>query len=523
MKKVFFSTTIAIALLAICLFVSAYAVPTSVYARADDQTAYPFDPEDAKILFDGATAAVYFVTAPDVDFEYVFTFGEGEETYSKTTKAPYCVADKEYSCVTVTVTRGEDDEYAGFENTFSPVVKNTDLTPAKLPAGQRTTYSAKSYTCENVVFYKDGEAVEATDAGVYSAKIACETPFEIVFFVDKAEITVTSNSISCRYDRYPDDLPEARAKIIGHLTEEESDYVKEHTSFSFDTPTEVIPGEYTVVTHYDGEPSDNYTVTTKDSTLKITNGALYGFSLFDENVLYDGKPHSLAVAYDSDKWEGVTTTYTLDSATECGKYKVTATISKEHYDDLVLTAYLIIRTPNIESNNLADRVVISGSTLGFDPTTTIVLSAVDNDYARELAEEELTSDGAYVEQIKGIYKITAFDGTEAVSLNDEECTIRLKIDGLEKSDGVRLFTYRYSALVETEYTFENGYFIIKGSPADSYVFIEKTVAETDNTVAIIYTVIIGIVIVFALLIIVDAFRKHGKTKKYWRKKHRRWV
>lgn len=523
MKKAVIPTIFLVAAVALCLLVIFCATATS-FAAASDKVPFVFDETDAVVLFDGKSAAVYFRNYPDVNYEYEFTFKNSDgETFPYPTKNQYAVpAEGEYETVTVTVKRKADDVYEDFETVLSETSVNTAVSPAKIPAGQKVTYDGNAYSYDNVTFYKGSEEVSPINAGQYIAEINCGSPFRIAFTVEKAAVTATCGNLSFRYGETPADSTEIL--IIGRVSDEDTENIKENVTVTLpygETP--LTPADYEITVAYDGEPSDNYVVNTKNGTLSVLKGVLTGFTFDDESVLYDGKAHSIAVKYDEEAWSGVDIGYSVSSVTDAGKYEITATVKKEYYDDLILTATLLIKTASLESNDLADSVSISGSENGFDPTLNISLTKTESDSIVEKAAEFLKSDGTYAETIKAIYKITALSGETEAELTDETCLISIKADGISSDDGIRIFIYRNGVLTEAEYSFDNGVFTVNGSPADLYVFAGKSAVTVDNRAVILNAVLAGIAVIVVLLIIIDAFSRNGKDKKRWRKKHSRWA
>lgn len=525
MKKAVIPTIFSIAAIALCILVVFCPTETS-FAVASDKVPFVFDETDAVVLFDGKSAAIYFKNYPDVNYEYEFTFKNSDgETFSYPTKNQYAVpAEGEYKTVKVTVKRAADDVYEDFETVLSETSVNTTVSPAKIPAGQKVTYDGNAYSCDNVTFYKEDSTVSPVNAGQYIAEIKCDNPFRIAFTVESAAVTATCGNLSYRYGETPAD--DAEVAIIGRVSDEDMENIKENVTLTLpygETP--LTPGDYEITVAYEGEPSDNYVVNTKNGTLSVLKGILTDFTFDGESVLYDGKAHSIAVKYDEEAWSGVEISYSVDSVTDAGKYEITATVKKEYYEDLSLVATLLIKSSSIESNNLADSVSISGSKNGFDPTLTISLTKTENNVISQKAAEFLTSDNSYTEIVKAIYRITAMDGAYETTLVDETCRISIKADGISSDDGVRIFIYKYDddTLAETEYTFDSGVFTIEGSPADRYVFVCKSAVTVDNRAVVINAILAGIAIIIALVIIIDAFSKNGKDKKRWRKRHNRWV
>ena len=523
MKKAVIPTIFLAAAIALCLLVVFCSTATS-FAAASDKAPFVFDKADAVVLFDGKSAAVYFRNYPDSGYEYEFTFKNAAgETSAYPTKNQYAVpSEGEYETVTVTVRRKADDVYEEFETVLPETSVNTAVSPAQIPAGQKVTYDGNEYSYDNVTFYKGSVEVAPVNAGQYIAEINCDSPFRIAFTVEKAAVTATCRNLYYRYGETPADS--AEILIIGRISDGDIENIKENVTVILpygETP--LTPADYEITVNYGGEPSDNYVVTATNGTLSVLKGVLTGFTFDDESVLYDGKAHSLKVTYDEEAWKETEISYSVNSVTDAGKYEITATVKKENYDDLTLTATLLIKTASLESNNLADFVSISGSESGFDPTLNISLTKTESDSIVEKAAEFLKSDDAYAETIKAIYKITALSGETEAVLADEPCLISIKADGISSDDGIRIFIYRNGVLTETEYSFDNGAFTVSGSPADLYVFAGKSAVTVDNRAVILNAVLAGIAVIVVLLIIIDAFSKNGKDKKRWRKKHSRWA
>jgi len=86
---------------------------------------------------------------------------------------------------------------------------------------------------------------------------------------------------------------------------------------------------------------------TPSGTLQQIEGA----TLADGEFTYDGQPHSLTV---TGAPNGVQISYENNGKTEVGVYTVKATLTKQGYEDKILTATLTIKKPKIEGATLAD-------------------------------------------------------------------------------------------------------------------------------------------------------------------------
>src|SRR5690606_6514700 len=74
--------------------------------------------------------------------------------------------------------------------------------------------------------------------------------------------------------------------------------------------------------------------------LTVTPATINGITLEDGSFVYDGTAKALAI--DGTLPSGTAVTYTDNSRTDVGTQEVTATISGDNYDDLVLTADLTV-------------------------------------------------------------------------------------------------------------------------------------------------------------------------------------
>ena len=101
-------------------------------------------------------------------------------------------------------------------------------------------------------------------------------------------------------------------------------------------------GTYTVTAVLSGK---GYKTLTLTAELKITKATLTGITLEDGTFTYaDGVYHSLAIT--GTLPEGVTVEYTGNNVTYAGTYKVTAVISGDNYETLVLEATLYVKGSN---------------------------------------------------------------------------------------------------------------------------------------------------------------------------------
>lgn len=99
----------------------------------------------------------------------------------------------------------------------------------------------------------------------------------------------------------------------------------------------------------------NYNDLVLTATLTINESAIAGYTFSDDTVVYDGNSHTIAVTAAAGATDGVTIAYTSNGetftgATNAGTYPVTATISKDGYGSIMLSASLVITPAPGEQN-----------------------------------------------------------------------------------------------------------------------------------------------------------------------------
>lgn len=85
-----------------------------------------------------------------------------------------------------------------------------------------------------------------------------------------------------------------------------------------------------------------YNSLTLSATLTIEKATYVNVYMNDDSVLYDGEVHSLEVSGDIP--DGTTITYLNNYQTEAGEYTVAAALENPNYEDMTLTATLLIYT-----------------------------------------------------------------------------------------------------------------------------------------------------------------------------------
>src|SRR3546814_2824301 len=96
----------------------------------------------------------------------------------------------------------------------------------------------------------------------------------------------------------------------------------------------------------------NFEALVLTADLTITKATISGITLEDGSFVYDGTAKTLMIA--DTLPEGTTVAYTGNSRTDAGTQEVTATITGNNYNDLVLTADLTITKATITGITLED-------------------------------------------------------------------------------------------------------------------------------------------------------------------------
>ena len=103
-----------------------------------------------------------------------------------------------------------------------------------------------------------------------------------------------------------------------------------------------VPGEYNFVATLEGE---GYKTLTLSATLTIKTGVIEGVTLEGGTYTYDGTAKSLAIS--GELPSGVVVEYENNSQTDAGSYIVKAKLRGDYYNDVNLTAVMIIEKADI--------------------------------------------------------------------------------------------------------------------------------------------------------------------------------
>ncbi|WP_424492930.1 MBG domain-containing protein [Salinimicrobium sp. GXAS 041] len=235
----------------------------------------------------------------------------------------------------VTVSAEETDNYLSASEKVSLEIENAEIEGVVFE-GESFVYdgTAHSIFVENLpegasVKYADNEQI---NAGTYkvTATVSQENYNDEVLTADlvikKAVAVITAEAVQTF--TYDGTVKNVSAKL-NH----------EETALTYASEQGYVnSGTYDVT--ISAEETDNYLSASEEVSLVIENAEIEGVTLESEEFTYNGDVHNLNV---SGLPEGATVKYENNDKTNAGTYKVTATVSQENFNDLQLTADLVIK------------------------------------------------------------------------------------------------------------------------------------------------------------------------------------
>ncbi len=285
----------------------------------------------------------------------------------------------------VIVASAETDNYLSASKGVTLVIENAEITGVAF-AGDTFIYDGTPHSIF-ITGLSEGATVTYADngqisAGTYTvtATVSQENYNDKVLTADlvinKAEALITAEAIqTTTYD--------------GSVKNVEATLNHSETELMY-APAQGYTDAGTYKVTVASEETDNYLSAFKEVSLVIENAEITGVA-FEEDTYtftYDGTEHSIFV---TSLPEGATVTYENNGKTNAGTYTVTATVSRENYDDKVLTAILVIdkAAQNITFDAPEDRILETDENFLLDAATTSGL-AVTYSYSYEDAEPAAT-------------------------------------------------------------------------------------------------------------------------------------
>src|SRR5690554_461364 len=180
-----------------------------------------------------------------------------------------------------------------------------------LPGGTAVSYTNNTRTDAGT------QQVTATITGDNHETLVLEATLTI----EKANIT----GITLEDDTFTYDGSERSLAISGDLPD--------GTAVSYTNNTRTDAGSQQVTATITG---DNYETLVLEATLTVVKAVITGITLEDDTFTYDGSERSLAIS--GDLPDGTAVSYTNNTRTDAGSQQVTATITGDNYETLVLEA-----------------------------------------------------------------------------------------------------------------------------------------------------------------------------------------
>lgn len=275
-------------------------------------------------------------------------------------------------------------------------------------------------------------------------------------------------------------------------------------------------------TEKETEPPDGFHF--EDRTV-ICNGESYSLKV---EVEVDGGGNSWSVEYSSE--EGFTDP--KFQATDPGVYDYKAVLTQGD-DCRILTATLTILQSYIETDSRSNRVKLSandesGKTLGFAPGLKLSILESKDEIVAEKAGKLLESSETSKESVIGVYSLqfTTENSKKADPPTFDDYCLDIGFYNLDNADGVRLLQDcggESGEMKELDYTFDDGVFTVKTDNLGDIAVVKSFAINTDSPSSVIIALIFGGAVLLALTVIVAAFRGNSRSRRYWRRRHSRWV
>ncbi|MBR1747664.1 MAG: hypothetical protein IJ735_05585 [Clostridia bacterium] len=502
LKKALFVVLAALFVVLLCLSSSAFP------AYAEDKETYVFDLSALSYRRDGDSVAFYY--DGELDPDLLFSLTDSEGTRSLTDAFGDACAP---GTATLLVVRPEDDRYETYYSDPIVLNVNTDRDVVILPLGQRRQYDGTTTAYEIGTFTQGEDPAVALHAGEYRLTLAYEEPIEVPYIIDKATVTVTADAYT---RRYLDPGQPTELTVDARVSEEDLAYVLDNVVLTCPVQADSVPGEYPISLLFNGS-SEDYDVVLVDSVCRVTGALLSGFSLQDETFLFDGKTHALTVRYDRDAWTDVTITYDPDGAKAAGKYRVTATVKKEYYEDLLLTATMTIRSTSIETSSTVDYARVTGAEGGYDPSMSVLLEPYSYDEDNEAIKSALAEKNGYSSNVISAYSLTFSEYVGGVQ------TVYLRPSVPSSASGVTLLQYRDGEVITLDYEYENGYFVVTTDYFDGFMFTRRVHVTHTSVSDIVVAVLIGAAILVVVGAVIGSFAGLSKKRRRSRRRHARWA
>jgi hypothetical protein len=338
----------------------------------------------------------------------------------------------------------------------------------------------------------------------------------------KTQITITANDSG---QTYGENVVDTDYSMDGFYIDSDIDYFAQFITLTKDVTSSSVPGNYDIVINFT-ESSDLYDFVYINGTYTISPAILSGITFSDVDYIYDGLEHSLNIVYDENIWGELTVSYSNSDMIEVGRYSINAIVSKDNYEDLILSAVLTITNLTIKTSsttNTAQITLLDEDAEGFDPDATLMLAKETDATVIAIYTANLISNDEIVESLVGVYNYyLIINGTrEEVSGNAK---VQLKLESINSSENIRVLAIIDGQITEIEHTYENGYIVFESSGATEFAIVKETSAySNDKTSLIIAIAIVIVVIIILYTVFLSERKKDRKRNERSIRKHKRWA
>ena len=313
------------------------------------------------------------------------------------------------------------------------------------------------------------------------------------------------------------------------FTTEQLNYIKESITANTNTFVDVSSasnaGEYDILIEYNGDDI-NFDVSILESKYQVHKATLpeRDFTFNDASVLYDGLSHTLEVTYDATKWPGITIVYNKTSFIEIGTYVFTAVISKENYEDLRISAELIIGVNSISNNSETigkAEVNITSNTHILDTNYSLRIEKIEDTTNVQSLINETGINSDFIINIA--YNLNVFYNLSAVELGESKYSIKLTPVGLTNTKDLLLYGYDENGKYgKIDYEYSSGTYTFVVSRLSNIAFITEVPETMSAYVIWIIVAIFGALIILVILIALSNGKRSIKSRRRSRRSHARW-
>lgn len=294
-----------------------------------------------------------------------------------------------------------------------------------------------------------------------------------------------------------------------------------------DVSSDSTVADYAINLEYVGN-NPCYDVTVQNGMYVVRAATLTGFTFDNRQLLYDGKPHSLTINYDTEQWSGITISYNIQNLVDPGEYEINAQIVKENYETLILSAILTIKSIAISTTNRVNDgqiILPTEATDGFDPDTVLRIEKNNDANINNPYVSLLSSTDTELEEIFGVYDFYAFCNETKQEIPSDIYYLRFKVDGINSSTGIKILALdSENKPNQLEYTFNDGYFTIEVNNFEQIAIVHTTSKMVRDTKSLIMAIVLGVILLWAMTtVLFKGIKKGKKEQKRSAKRHSRWA